>query len=254
MAGTQSDSGVDTPESLLAEKNRQIEIFKSLIAQKSGSRAEQSRKGKREIMKEDSMGKQFELHDAASSGLASKIGKYVALDCEMVGVGPQGEQSVLARVSLVNFYGQVVMDELVKPQEKVTDYRTHITGITHGDLEDATPFSVVQRRVADILKDRIVVGHALKNDFTCLYLSHPVARTRDTSGYKPFKKLLKTKKPSLKRLAKEVLGVEIQTGVHSSVEDARIAMSLFRKHKREFESVLSSRKKVQEDLAIRQFF
>jgi hypothetical protein len=37
-------------------------------------------------------------------------------------------------------------------------------------------------------------------------------------------------------LAKEVLGLEIQTGVHSSVEDARIAMMLYRKEKDVFEA------------------
>ena len=40
----------------------------------------------------------------------------VALDCEMVGVGPGGLRSMLARVCLVNNLGIVLMDELVQPQ------------------------------------------------------------------------------------------------------------------------------------------
>lgn len=47
----------------------------------------------------------------------------VALDCEMVGVGPEGKRSALARVALVNQEGHVLMDMHVKPKEKVTDYR-----------------------------------------------------------------------------------------------------------------------------------
>lgn len=64
-----------------------------------------------------------------------RLGKYVAIDCEMVGVGPNGEDSALARVSIVNFNGAVLLDAYVKPLEKVTDYRTHVSGIEPKHLE-----------------------------------------------------------------------------------------------------------------------
>lgn len=41
--------------------------------------------------------------------------------------------------------------------------------------------------------------------------------------------------PALRRLSKEVLGVEIQGGEHSSVVDARACMLVYRRFKREFE-------------------
>lgn len=47
----------------------------------------------------------------------------------MVGVGPNGIESVLARVSIVNYYGVVLYDSYVAPKEKVTDYRTWVSGI-----------------------------------------------------------------------------------------------------------------------------
>lgn len=47
----------------------------------------------------------------------------------MVGVGPKGEDSILARVSIVNQFGKCVYDKYVKPTEKVTDYRTAVSGI-----------------------------------------------------------------------------------------------------------------------------
>ncbi len=47
----------------------------------------------------------------------------VALDCEMVGVGPEGERSALARVAVVNQDGNVLLDTFVRPKEKVTDFR-----------------------------------------------------------------------------------------------------------------------------------
>lgn len=60
----------------------------------------------------------------------------MAIDCEMVGVGPDGEDSILARVSLVNHFGKCIYDKYVKPTEKVTDYRTAVSGIRPEDIKD----------------------------------------------------------------------------------------------------------------------
>jgi len=65
----------------------------------------------------------------------TEIGKYVAIDCEMVGVGgPVDERSVLARVSIVNFHGHCVLDVFVRPQERVTDWRTWVSGVSAKDM------------------------------------------------------------------------------------------------------------------------
>ena len=69
--------------------------------------------------------------------------KFVAIDCEMVGVGERGERSALARVSVVNFFGQVLLDSFVKPQERVTDYRTKWSGVRPKDLVDGMNLPVV---------------------------------------------------------------------------------------------------------------
>lgn len=50
--------------------------------------------------------------------------KILGMDCEMVGVGMAGTDSILARVSIVNHIGHMVYDKFVAPREKVTDYRT----------------------------------------------------------------------------------------------------------------------------------
>ena len=39
----------------------------------------------------------------------------MGLDCEMVGTGPSGKTSVLARCCLVNFEGEVIYDNFVRP-------------------------------------------------------------------------------------------------------------------------------------------
>ena len=142
------------------------------------------------------------------------------MDCEMVGVGPDGSESVVARVSLVNFHGHELLDAYVIPREQVTDYRTKWSGVRPANLKAANgarPMADVVKEVAEIIKDRILVGHALDNDLKALMLKHPASLTRDTAYYKPFRVLNGNRTPSLKTLALKLLGLEIQTGEHSSV-------------------------------------
>ncbi len=52
----------------------------------------------------------------------------------MVGVGPKGRQSSVARVSVVNYRGAVQLDEFVRQKEPVVDYRTPHSGVRQCDL------------------------------------------------------------------------------------------------------------------------
>ncbi|EEA26072.1 3'-5' exonuclease [Talaromyces marneffei ATCC 18224] len=166
----------------------------------------------------------------------AEIGKYVAMDCEMVGVGPDPDkESALARVSIVNWNGDQVYDSYVRPKEKVTDWRTHVSGIAPKHMIEARSFEEVQKDVAQILENTILVGHSIRNDLEALMLSHPKRDIRDTSKYPPYRKIAGGGSPRLKLLASEFLGLKIQDGAHSSVEDARATMFLFRRDKDGFE-------------------
>jgi RNA exonuclease 4 len=164
------------------------------------------------------------------------------MDCEMVGVGEDGDRSVLARVSIVNFHGQPILDRYVRPVEFVQDFRTHVSGIRSFHLREAISLKEAQKEVAKVLEGRIVVGHALSNDFDVLLLSHPRKMIRDTARYKPFKNEFgKGRTPGLKKLAKELLGLDIQGGEHSSVEDAKAAMMIYRARRDEWEASLKTK-------------
>ena len=102
-------------------------------------------------------------------------------------------------------------------------------------MATARTFEKVHAEVSDILKDRVLIGHAIKNDLDVLMIGHPKKDIRDTSRFSGFRKYASGRTPSLKKLAKEVLGVEIQSGQHSSIEDARATMLLFRRNKQEFD-------------------
>ncbi|XP_013863725.1 RNA exonuclease 4 [Austrofundulus limnaeus] len=168
--------------------------------------------------------------------------RVVAVDCEMVGIGPGGEDSMLARVSIVNQFGKCIYDKYVKPTEEVTDYRTEVSGIRPEDIKDGENVQTVQKEVADILQGRIVVGHAVHNDFKILLLDHPKKKIRDTQKYKPFKKIAKSGRPSLKVLCKEVLNVRVQQGEHSSVQDAQATMRLYTLVKKQWEAEIKASK------------
>ncbi|NXY86157.1 REXO4 exonuclease, partial [Alcedo cyanopectus] len=165
----------------------------------------------------------------------------VAMDCEMVGVGPKGEDSIVARVSIVNQFGKCVYDKYVKPTEEVTDYRTAVSGIRPGDVKKGEDFKAVQKEVADILNGRILVGHALSNDLKVLLLDHPQKKIRDTQRYKPFRQRVKSSRPSLKLLCEKLLNIEVQTSEHCSIQDAQAAMRLYTLEKKKWEAAVKNK-------------
>ena len=171
------------------------------------------------------------------SSLFPDPSKYVACDCEMVGVGA-GRVSALARASLVNWHGKILYDKFVRPKGKITDYRTRVSGVRKRDMDAAVNFDRAHKEVKALLAGKILVGHALKNDLSALKIQHPVEMIRDSSMYRPLLKRNASgrwQSNSLKNLS-ALLGHKIQSGEHSSVEDARASMMVYRKHRDSWET------------------
>ncbi|XP_037310000.2 interferon-stimulated 20 kDa exonuclease-like 2 isoform X2 [Pungitius pungitius] len=186
-----------------------------------------------------------ESHRAAAQTSARIPTKYLALDCEMVGTGPKGSISKLARCSLVSYDGDVVYDKFINPPVPVTDYRTRWSGIRRSDLVNAAPYSEARKEILRLLMGKVVIGHAVHNDFNVLGYSHPAALTRDTSRIPLLNQragFAATECASLKRLTKAIFNRDIQTGKkgHSSVEDARATMELYKVVEEEWERTLAS--------------
>ncbi|KAG7473926.1 hypothetical protein MATL_G00100910 [Megalops atlanticus] len=170
-------------------------------------------------------------HSSPCAGIGPM--RLVSMDCEMVGTGPEGRCSELARCSLVNYYGEVLYDKYIKPQHPVTDYRTRWSGICKRHLLHAVPFDQAKKEIVQILKGKVVVGHALHNDFRALGFLPPRHMIRDTSRTRLLRRLSKFPNRgsvSLKNLARTLLNRNIQMGMngHSSVEDAVAAMDLYK--------------------------
>mmetsp|Transcript_17180 Transcript_17180/g.32523 ORF Transcript_17180/g.32523 Transcript_17180/m.32523 type:complete len:379 (+) Transcript_17180:264-1400(+) len=184
-------------------------------------------------------------HDAPMQ----KRDMYFAVDCEMVGVGPEGLDSALARVSIVNWDNEIVLDTYVRVEQEVTDYRTFVSGIRPEDIQSDSAMSLkhVRNLVGNILRGKILIGHALENDLKVMGLYHPWCDIRDTANYAPFmrsiskendEKILCPRK--LRDLVWEKLNKQIQEvgKAHSPVEDAIAAMDLYKSARTEWEMQL----------------
>ncbi|KAI9445119.1 hypothetical protein H4582DRAFT_1805328 [Lactarius indigo] len=181
----------------------------------------------------------------------------LALSCTVVGVGPGGNTSMVARVAICNFRGVPLLECYVGPTMTVTDYRTSTTGITPAHLSSSEPtalaitltasckaaavkFNEVQRRVADLIKDKVIVGHSLWNDLSVLGIPHPAVNTRDVALYQPFRNALRSPNQlvRLPTLTFHLMGRRCQEGQQNPLENARAAVDLYRSHASEWENAI----------------
>ncbi|CAK7222411.1 hypothetical protein SEUCBS140593_004892 [Sporothrix eucalyptigena] len=157
--------------------------------------------------------------------------KVYAVDCEMCKAAD--DKFVLTRISVVAWDGEVVMDELVKPDEPIVDYLTQFSGITEAMLAPITTrLADIQARLLKLLdRHAILVGHSLDSDVRAMQLTHPFVV--DTSIVFPHP-MAPAKKHALRWLSSKFLNREIQKGHgtqrgHDSIEDARTCLDLIKR-------------------------
>lgn len=149
------------------------------------------------------------------------------MDCEMCKTSTGDLE--LTRVSIVDESMKTIYDELVKPDNPITDYLTRFSGIT------AAMMRPVKKRIQDVQEDirkmlpgdAIIVGQSLNNDFHALKMMHPYVIDTSIIFNLTGNRNRKTK---LKTLSMEFLSESIQEGSkgHCSTEDSLASLKLAR--------------------------
>ncbi|XP_056455613.1 apoptosis-enhancing nuclease [Gadus chalcogrammus] len=189
----------------------------------------------------------------SSPSLCPSPALLVSLDCEMVGTGPRGRCSELARCSILDYSGSVLYDKYISPCQPVTDYRTRWSGIQRHHLLKAVPFAEAREEILCMLEGKVIVGHSIYNDFKALDMCHPCHMVRDVGSSRHVRKLAgfpHNRCLSLKILASKLLDRSIQSGRkgHCSVEDALAALHIYKLVENEMESELWSKTSKSEEL------
>ncbi|GBE77778.1 ribonuclease H-like protein [Sparassis crispa] len=155
--------------------------------------------------------------------------RFLSIASTCVGCGPGGSTPALARIAIVDYRGQIVYCEYVKPDVQVSDYRTATTGIeaSHLDIANgAKPFTEVQQHVANLIRGKVLVGHSIWHDLSVLGIPHPAVATRDVALYQPFRNAL--------RSPNQV------DGKVCALENARAGLDLYRSHATAWEGTVST--------------
>ncbi|KAK7058300.1 hypothetical protein VNI00_001931 [Paramarasmius palmivorus] len=133
-----------------------------------------------------------------------------------------------------------VVREVPMVAHAVYDYRTAATNLSPEKLVNAPTFHEVQREVAAIIRDKILVGHRLWTFLSIMGLSHPAIKTRDLALFIPLRRKLKARKVvELNVLVEVYMGRNLEMMYEDSLEHARAAMDMFRSCEGLFESVIA---------------
>lgn len=155
------------------------------------------------------------------------------LSCDIECVQGYDGKSILAKCAIVNQRMEIVLNITVKPNRPVRNYVTWITGIRRGDLENGMENEKALMVIREILNSAdICVFHDYTNDLKVLqFLPRGILVDTSTNGWLISQTGLTRKsneRVGLKLMAKALLGVDIQKGVHTASIDALTTMRLYR--------------------------
>ncbi|KAH9843028.1 ubiquitin carboxyl-terminal hydrolase-domain-containing protein [Rhodofomes roseus] len=195
--------------------------------------------------------KKYVKHKPLRPDELPKPGTLVAIDAEFVSMQQEetefrsdGTKKVLrparlslARVSVLRGEGPSeglpFIDDHIHTSEVIVDYLTEFSGIRFGDLDPhmtrytLTPLKLVYKKLR-LLVDLgcIFIGHGLSKDFRIINVFVPPEQVIDTVDlyFLPSRQ----RRLSLRFLAWFVLGENIQTDTHDSIEDALSALRLYK--------------------------
>ncbi|KAI0076253.1 hypothetical protein K474DRAFT_1283001 [Panus rudis PR-1116 ss-1] len=169
--------------------------------------------------------------------------KYIAAAAQVVHFNGLAKLPMIARVTIVDYRGDTILDTFVRPTQPVSDYRSAKTGIRPQHLAGAPEFADVQRHVAQLLSGKILVGYAIWDFLSVMGLCHPAIDTRDVALFMPFRKSLKFRsnvQVPLATLVRQLMGHHIGLHGEVAIEEARAALDLFRSSEQVWEDIIKT--------------
>mmetsp|Transcript_28677 Transcript_28677/g.39971 ORF Transcript_28677/g.39971 Transcript_28677/m.39971 type:complete len:678 (-) Transcript_28677:1567-3600(-) len=152
----------------------------------------------------------------------SKMTRQVALSCGMVEVEVKGgERDVrIGRVVIVNLYGHVLFDEIVRPAGDVIDFKTKESGVSVSDMKRALSTAACRSHLQKMLSGRVIVALNIENQLRELQLTIPARSIRDIAH-----RMTGPQARSLPELTEKYLGLSVS--VRNPIEDGRALMALY---------------------------
>lgn len=166
---------------------------------------------------------------------------YTVVDIETTGLSYCKNEII--EISAIKVKNDCIKDEfseLIKPQESICRFITHLTGITNEMVANAPDISKILPKFKKFLSDDIILGHNVKFDICFLQhnLSHNNLAPLDNPKRDTLllaRKYCKLKSHSLKNLAK-YYNINL-VGHHRALNDCIITYQVYKKLKEEFHTL-----------------
>lgn len=160
--------------------------------------------------------------------------EFIIIDIETTGLDP--EYSEIIEIAGIKVSDNQVVDtfqSLVKPEEEITSYITHLTGITNEMVADAPMIEKVLISFEQFIGNSILMGHNVNFDINFLYdnslhiLDNPLKNDFIDTWRFARKFITETKNHKLITLAK-YYGLDT-TNSHRALKDCELTLEIYKK-------------------------
>ena len=139
-------------------------------------------------------------------------------------------------VAITDSSSSVIYNSLLRPNGRHIKFSgTHILGLTVREVKMAPSRESELIRIHRILKQCLIIGHSIEGDLKSIGLSDafvydlskcPHIRHRLCAG--SHVEFWNERKVSLKQMSSSLLGLDIQGGAHTAIEDSLATMEIFK--------------------------
>lgn len=170
--------------------------------------------------------------------LAENATSYVVLDVETTGLDPNSDKIIeIGMIKVIDGKFSDEYETLVNPKRKLDKKITEITGLTDRDLQNALPYNVMAKEVANFIGELQIVAH--NSNFDAKFVSNAFigiglytqVRHIDTI------KIAKKAYPELERYKLDylirTLNLSSSEQTHRAMDDVRCTLLLYEKCKKE---------------------